>query len=667
MDFFARQESARRRTWWLVVLFFAALAGLIVSAYLAVMTVTGVAVQPTDGIQPLAPAPMWDPGIFAAISAAISLIVFGGTSYKLSQLSKGGTVVADMMGGRRLNPASTQFHERRLLNVVEEMALASGVPVPPVYVMPGQMGINAFAAGYSMNDAVVGITEGAMRGLKREELQGVVAHEFSHILNGDMRMNIRLIGIVHGLLVLALVGRILLQFSGRARGGGDKRGGAAVVVLAAGLAMLVIGYAGYFFGGLIKRAVSRQREYLADASAVQFTRNPMGLANALKKVGGLAQAGVIKNNHTEELSHMFFADGIKRMFGAGSWFATHPPLEKRVKLLDPSFSGEFTALTEDSLAFSGLDTEVPPVAPSAAESKKKKADGKGADFIQRTVMAGGSIAHSPQDILQQVGVLDQLGMEASATILAGLPAELQAMAHDAISAQAVILALVLRTSDQDSSPFAWTWLPAYLSVSVNRAADLLKDAGPQHRLPLVEMALPALREMSKEQALRFMETLEEIIKADNKVDLFEFSVREIIRSGLRETIGEPVTRISITSVSEVTDSVVTVLSLLAHSGTDQQAVAEKAFQAGLGELGIPAGTKSLTPNDLLSMDQASAALQHLLTASMPVRGKILAAALVCLQNDRTITVAEAELFRTLATVLEVPVPPDAFAKKPAAT
>ena len=667
MDFFARQESARRRTWWLVVLFFAAIAGLIVSAYLAVMTVTGVAVQPTDGIQPLAPAPMWDPGIFAAISAAISLIVFGGTSYKLSQLSKGGTVVADMMGGRRLNPASTQFHERRLLNVVEEMALASGVPVPPVYVMPGQMGINAFAAGYSMNDAVVGITEGAMRGLKREELQGVVAHEFSHILNGDMRMNIRLIGIVHGLLVLALVGRILLQFSGRARGGGDKKGGAAVVVLAAGLAMLVIGYAGYFFGGLIKRAVSRQREYLADASAVQFTRNPMGLANALKKVGGLAQAGVIKNNHTEELSHMFFADGIKRMFGAGSWFATHPPLEKRVKLLDPSFSGEFTALTEDSLAFSGLDSEVPPAAPSAAESKKKKTDGKGADFIQRTVMAGGSIAHSPQDILQQVGVLDQLGMEASATILAGLPAELQAMAHDAISAQAVILALVLRTSDQDSSPFAWTWLPAYLSVSVNRAADLLKDAGPQHRLPLVEIALPALREMSKEQALRFMETLEEIIKADNKVDLFEFSVREIIRSGLRETIGEPVTRISITSVSEVTDSVVTVLSLLAHSGTDQQAVAEKAFQAGLGELGIPAGTKSLTPNDLLSMDQASAALQHLLTASMPVRGKILAAALVCLQNDRTITVAEAELFRTLATVLEVPVPPDAFAKKPAAT
>ena len=667
MDFFARQESARRRTWWLVVLFFAAIAGLIVSAYLAVMTVTGVAVQPTDGIQPLAPAPMWDPGIFAAISAAISLIVFGGTSYKLSHLSKGGTVVADMMGGRRLNPASTQFHERSLLNVVEEMALASGVPVPPVYVMPGQMGINAFAAGYSMNDAVVGITEGAMRGLKREELQGVVAHEFSHILNGDMRMNIRLIGIIHGLLVLALVGRIMLQFSGRARGGGDKRGGAAVVVLAAGLAMLVIGYAGYFFGGLIKRAVSRQREYLADASAVQFTRNPMGLANALKKVGGLAQAGVIKNNHTEELSHMFFADGIKRMFGAGSWFATHPPLEKRVKLLDPSFSGEFTALTEDSLAFSGLDSEVPPAAPSAAESKKKKTDGKGADFIQRTVMAGGSIAHSPQDILQQVGVLDQLGMEASATILAGLPAELQAMAHDAISAQAVILALVLRTSDQDSSPFAWTWLPAYLSVSVNRAADLLKDAGPQHRLPLVEMALPALREMSKEQALRFMETLEEIIKADNKVDLFEFSVREIIRSGLRETIGEPVTRISITSVSEVTDSVVTVLSLLAHSGTDQQAVAEKAFQAGLGELGIPAGTKSLTPNDLLSMDQASAALQHLLTASMPVRGKILAAALVCLQNDRTITVAEAELFRTLATVLEVPVPPDAFAKKPAAT
>lgn len=657
MDFFARQESARRRTWWLVVLFFAALAGLIITAYLAVMTVSGVTAQAPDGITTLSPAPMWDPTLFAAITSVISLIVFGGTSYKLSQLSKGGTVVADMMGGRRLNPASTQFHERRMLNVVEEMALASGVPVPPVYVMPGQMGINAFAAGYSMNDAVVGITEGAMRGLKREELQGVVAHEFSHILNGDMRMNIRLIGILHGLLVLALVGRILLQFTGRARGGGDKKGGAAILVLGAGLALLVIGYAGYFFGGLIKRAVSRQREYLADASAVQFTRDPDGLANALKKIGGLAQAGVVKSNHTEELSHMFFADGIKRMFGSGSLFATHPPLEKRVKLLDPSFDGEFPVVTEDSLAFSGLDAEVP------HEEKKDKKD-KGLEFIQRTVLTGQGIAHDPQHILQQVGVLDHLGMESSATILADLPGELRTMAHDAVSAQALILALVLRTSDQDSSPFAWTWLPAYLSVSVNKAVDLLKETGPQHRLPLVEMTLPSLRELSKEQALRFMETLEEIIKSDNKVDLFEFSVREIIRSGLRESVGKPVTPITITSTKDVTDAALYVLSLLAHSGSNNQAAAEKAFNAGVRELGISEGTQTLVPTDLLSMEEASAALQKLLTATMPVRGQILAAAIVCLQSDHTITTIEVELFRTLATVLEVPVPPDAFAGVP---
>jgi len=655
MDFFARQESARRRTWWLVVLFFAALVGLIVSAYLAVMTVTGMVVsQSTDGMQAMSTAPVWDPGIFAAISAVISLIVFGGTTYKLSQLSKGGTVVADMMGGRRINPASTQFHERRLLNVVEEMALASGVPVPPVYIMPGQMGINAFAAGYSMNDAVVGITEGAMRGLKREELQGVVAHEFSHILNGDMRMNIRLIGILHGLLVLALVGRILLQFTGRARGGGDKKGGAAILVLGTGLSLLIIGYAGYFFGGLIKRAVSRQREYLADASAVQFTRNPTGLANALKKIGGLAQAGVIKNNHTEELSHMFFTDGIKRMFGSGSLFATHPPLEKRVKLLDPSFNGEFPVVTEDSLAFSGLDAEVP-------QEEKKDKKGKGHEFIQRTILTGEGMTHHPHDILQQVGVLDQLGMESSANLLAQLPDELQTMAHDAVSAQALILAMVLQTSDQDASPFAWTWLPAYLSVSVNRAVDLLKETGPQHRLPLVEMTLPALRELSKEQALRFMDILEEIIKSDNKVDLFEFSVREIIRSGLRESVGNAVTPITITSINPVADAAVAVLSLLAHGGYAKQATAEKAFNAGMRELGIPEGTKTLIPTDLLSMEEASTALQKLLTATMPVRGQILAAAIVCLQSDHTITTTEVELFRTLATVLEVPVPPNAFA------
>ncbi len=652
MDFFARQESARRRTWWLVALFFLALAGLILSAYVTLMAVVGTAAAGSLEAGPEAvgaAVQRWDPGMLAGVAAVISLIVFGGTAFKLSQLRQGGTVVADMLGGRRINPATTQFHERRLLNVVEEMALAAGVPVPPVYLLPGQMGINAFAAGDSINDAVVGITEGAMRGLKREELQGVIGHEFSHILNGDMRLNIRLIGILHGLLVLALVGRLMFRLSGR--GGNSKKGGGTLLMVALGLALIIIGYAGYFFGGLIKRAVSRQREYLADASAVQFTRNPPGLANALKKIGGLASGAQVKSANTEEVSHLFFADGIQRLFGSGSLFATHPPLERRIRALEPNFDGQFPSLSVDALLLSGEE--------SAPPSASKQSEAKGRAFIERMVMPGSVEAiHNPQSILQQVGVLNAVGMAAADQLLASMPPGLVDMTKEPIGAQAVILAMVLGESDQESSPFAWTWLPPFLNNAVDRAVGLLQQAGPEHRLPLVELALPALREMSRDQAVRFMETLEEIIKADNRVDLFEFAVREIIRVGLRETMGLPVTRIAVTSMTrEVLDAAVVLLSLLAHSGTEQLGTAEAAFQAAMVALGEAAGVHSLKPFDLLSMDDAADALQRFLGVSMNLRRDVLAAALVCLQHDRAVTINELELFRTLATVMEVPVPP----------
>lgn len=651
MDFFARQESARRRTWWLVALFFLALAGLILSAYFTLMAVIGTAAAgPLEAGPDVVGAAVkrWDPGIMAGVAAVISLIVFGGTAFKLSQLQQGGTVVADMLGGRRLNPATTQFHERRLLNVVEEMALAAGVPVPPVYVLPGQMGINAFAAGYSINDAVVGITEGAMRGLKREELQGVIGHEFSHILNGDMRLNIRLIGILHGLLVLALVGRLMFQLAGR---GNSRKGGGAILFVALGLALIIIGYAGYFFGGLIKRAVSRQREYLADASAVQFTRNPPGLANALKKIGGLASGARVQSAHTEEVSHLFFADGIKRFLGSGSLFATHPPLALRIRALEPNFNGQFPELSMDALLLSGEDGEKP--------SPSRQAEQKGREFIRRAVIPGNAEAiGNPQTVLQQVGLLDAQGIAAADQLLSSMPAGLVDMAKEPIGAQAVILAMVLGESDQESSPFAWTWLPPFLNNAVDRAVGLLQQAGPEHRLPLVELALPALREMSRDQAVRFMETLEEIIKADNRVDLFEFAVREIIRVGLREAMGLPITRISITAMNrDVLDAAVVLLSLLAHSGSDQQAAAEGAFQAAMVALGQPSGVHSLKPSDLLSIDDATAALQLFLRVSMNLRRDMLAAALACLQHDRVVQVNELELFRTLATVMEVPVPP----------
>ena len=651
MDFFARQEVARRRTWWLVVLFFIAIVGIIASVYGAITLAIGVSLN-NDPNYEAVPNPMLSADALLLVSGVVSLIVLGGTAFKLSQLRHGGSKVAEMLGGRLVTTASNQYHERRLLNVVEEMALASGVPVPPVYVMPGQMGINAFAAGYSIHDAVVGVTEGAMRGLKREELQGVIGHEFSHILNGDMRLNIRLIGIVHGLLVLAIVGRVMMRVASGGRSSSSKKDKGAAFFLAIGLALVIIGYAGHFFGGLIKRAVSRQREYLADASAVQFTRNPPGLASALKKVGGLSMGGVVNNAHAEELSHMFFADGIKRLFGGGSLFATHPPLAKRVKLLDPTFNGEFTPLTEDSLYLSGKEDE--------PAEKKSKASVDGREFIKRTTMMSGVAINDPMTIVHQAGLLDADKLDHAGALLDSMNPLLKEAVRDPLSAQSVLLALLLCSTDGDPSADAWTWLPASFADAVGKYMDMIGPASPRERLALVDLAIPAIRSLSKEQAVRFVELMEKIIRADQRINLFEFALQEIVRSGLREVMNIKVPRITLTKVTDVAKEAGLLISVMAFAGQPDEKSAAMAFENGAGKLNLGAGAIAYHHPEAKDLDEVKEALDRLLCATMPVRKQILEASLACLMSDQTIKPDEFELFRAFAAAMEVPVPPAAL-------
>ena len=277
--------------------------------------------------------------MFLWVTLGTLAVILLGSLYKISELSSGGEGVALMLGGRAVDPQTTDLAERRLLNVVEEMALASGIPVPPVYIMDQERGINAFAAGHRPGDAVVAVSAGCLRFLTREELQGVMGHEFSHILNGDMRLNLRLVGVVYGILVLAIVGYYLMR---SAAYGGDRRDSPAAYAFIIGLVLVVFGYLGVFLGNLIKAAVNRQREFLADASAVQFTRYPGGIAGALKKIGGLADGSRIREAHAHEVSHMFFGDAF-----AGSFFnllATHPPLAARIRALEPDFDGRFPAV-----------------------------------------------------------------------------------------------------------------------------------------------------------------------------------------------------------------------------------------------------------------------------------------------------------------------------------
>ena len=337
MDFFEHQDAARRRTGWLIFYFILAVVAIVVAIYFVVLIAlvfigdSGRSGSPNPYMQT-----PWHPDLFALVALATIGVILLSSLYKTSQLAAGGEAVALMMGGRLIDRQTRDLAERRLLNVVDEMALASGTPVPPVYVMDNEPSINAFAAGHQPGDAVIGVSHGCLEYLNRDELQGVMAHEFSHILNGDMRMNLRLVGILYGILVIAMIGWFVLRsmpFSGRSSRNNKDSGGAIAVILAIGIGLLVIGSVGLFFGKLIKSAVSRQREYLADASAVQFTRLPDGIAGALKKIGGRPETSKIKDAHAEEISHMFFGSA----FGSLNFqfFATHPPLVERIQKSTP--------------------------------------------------------------------------------------------------------------------------------------------------------------------------------------------------------------------------------------------------------------------------------------------------------------------------------------------
>jgi Zn-dependent protease with chaperone function len=332
MDFFEHQDKARKNTKVLVVYFVIAVVCIIASVYLACLLIFfGTQSQQHPGA-PIPEFVLWDPQLFLTVVIGTLVIVIFGSLYKTAALAKGGSAVAEALGGRLLSPNTTHPDERKLCNVVEEMAIASGVPVPKIYVLDNEKGINAFAAGHALGDAAIGVTLGCMTLLSRDELQGVIAHEFSHILNGDMRLNLRLMGVIFGILCLTVIGRVLIY----SRGGRDRN-----PLMLVGLALIVIGAIGVFFGRLIQAALSRQREFLADASAVQFTRNPEGLSGALQKIGSAGSK--VESAHAGEVSHMFFGNGLGKSF-LGS-LATHPPLEERIRIIDPSWGGKFKKIS----------------------------------------------------------------------------------------------------------------------------------------------------------------------------------------------------------------------------------------------------------------------------------------------------------------------------------
>ena len=650
-DFFERQERARQNTGRLVVLF--TIAVLLIVATTSTIAFAAASSQKLRGSEAIGAA-------FAVGLITLAMIVIG-TLYKVVSLrSGGGRSVAEAVGGLQLTPNMSGVAERRVMNVVEEMAIASGTPVPPVFLLD-EPSINAFAAGYSPSDAVIGVTRGAVDNLSRDQLQGVIAHEFSHILNGDMRMNIRLIGILHGILLLHLIGGTLLRmlrFSGGSRRSGKNNGGgqAILVIVGIGLALYILGYIGSVFGGLIKAAVSRQREYLADASAVQFTRNPAGIGGALKKIGGLAKGSTIEHPGAELASHMYFAKGVYE--GFTGMMATHPPLEKRIAVIDPSWDGKFPAVDGRPRAAKPSPTR-PPVPELGVGFAAASAPVVAAPVVAAPVVRSEEVpVELVRDAADHIGAPQEAHRQYAAKLVSEIHPTLVQAAHEPYSARALVFALLL---DADKGirrrqlEGIGRLVEPHLVVQTQQLSKLTDGLSARARLPLLDMTLPALRTMSPPQYVAFMRAFAQLADADDRHTVFEWTLAQILIRHLKPqfvAVRSPVTLYY--SLKGLTPSISVLLSTMARVGHGREWY-EPAFQAGRKELGnIPV---TLLDRSECTLNSLNESLKKLSRATAKLRGRLVDACAVAIAADGHVKVSEAELLRGIADLLDCPVPP----------
>ena len=636
MNFFQRQTETRRMSRQLVALFALAVVAVVIAVDFVLFTVLAT-VQPGAAGLTL-PTMDWlraHPGIVLVTTLSVIGVIGLSSLYKTVTLNGGGGVVARSLGGVRVSPDTTDPLQRRLLNVVEEMSIAAGVPMPEVYLLEQEAGINAFAAGHNTANAAIAVTRGTLTTLNRAELQGVIAHEFSHILNGDMRLNVRLMGLIFGLLVIALIARTVLRFAPRGRS--SKKGGGVAFILVAAAVVLVIGYVGLFFGRLIQAAVSRSRESLADASAVQFTRDPLGLRGALVKIGAGETGSRIGNPEVEEVAHMLFAPGVSR------FFATHPALEERLKAIDPRFDKrEFAEAREKLAAQRQIAGE------SAAEEIVTPAQ-KLESLIAIPAGAGA--------VAQLVGNPGTLHMEAAQEIRQSLPEGLSVAGRHPSSARALFLTLAL-----DAHPATRerqrTFISRQLGTEVTDAMATLQievDAlQPQQRMPVLMHAFPALRQLTRDERMQLMACLNGMLQREGGMSLQTYVLRKLAQVHLRDDL-DPRGRSGRLSLNVVAGDLQVLFAVLAHHGHQEESSARRAYEAGMHHL-LPRErpTYAFAKNWPMQLDQSLSRLDQLVPAG---KEQLIEGMVRTIGHDSRLTIAEAELLRTVCAALHCPLPP----------
>lgn len=676
-DFFAKQSYERQRTRRLVL--------LLLLAVTTVVAVTDLVV--TLGVTLLFDAyhlpwlfhPLW----MTAILVAMTLSAL----WRQFQLRGGGESVAKMVGARQLMRHVESLEERRLLNIVDEMAIASGVVVPSVWVMDGEAAINAFAAGYSPNQAVIVVTHGMLTQLSREELQAVIGHEFSHILNGDMRLNVRLIGILAGLAVIGQGGKggiglllaipamflgvigffsfkIMDWFGERLKGWraiiwlpvffivasplmllmlgllyvmvmGDILGGKIVLLLSA--LIVVLGYVGAIFGRLIRAAVSRQREFLADASAVQFTRNPDGLVSALERMRRV-DGSLINNALAGEMSHMFFSEAISTLFFE-NWFATHPSIEERL-----------TRLTGHA------PEPLPEKSPETVQSKQRKTRS-----VPQAAAAGLGVAQpqakgsTAKTTPLPTGTATPQHMEQAVRLIAAMPPSLRQLINTPQGARTAVYAYLLSPDTQTRAIQAMALSEtddAAVMVNLDDLIARLRELGAAARLPVLCMATPALRQMDQPARDIFLLTVNKLVTADSQVSLDEFVISTILRRQLSPT-SSGTDRVQHRDLKSVKADAWLLLASIAGAGGSEPATQINALARGAARLGFSEESPTVARFDAAAL---SSALDRLRQLKPLKKHDLMLACVETASTDGQLQVAEVELLRSIAMAMDGPLP-----------
>jgi Zn-dependent protease with chaperone function len=638
MNFFEHQQRARQRTTLAVLLFILATLAVVAATDMLVLGI--VAFISTDPYAPPAAYFSWigaHPRVILWTSLITVGLVAGASLYRMATLAGGGSAVARSLGGTLIDAGTRDPLRRQLINVTEETAIAAGVPVPQVYVLESEGGINAFAAGYNTSDAAIAVTRGTLEALSRDELQGVIAHEFSHILNGDMRLNMRLIGVSFGILVIALAGRMILRGLSRTRSSSDRGGQALLLGLAAGVMLVAVGYIGVLFTRLIKAAVSRHREFLADASAVQFTRNPHGIAGALKKIAVSPLRATLTSTESEEIGHMLIAER-RGLFDA--LFASHPPILDRIRTLEPSFDP--AELEQIRLAPMVSGTPSPP-APAP-------------------LTPAAQMALLPLAVIATIGNPGTAQLTAAVQRRSELPPALREAAHSPQDALAVVLAVVLSQDRpvrerQMAHLRTRVKLPPDAFARFEALASQCARLEPALRLPLLEIAFPALRQRPPEQLRKLGIVVDELLGMNAEIGVLDYALGRLLRVLVTEVLSPRARRPASPTpkLHDLRAEAQTLFAVIAQVGHTHEQDARSAFDAGMRRLLPMAPPEFIAPSDWLnSLDRALTRFDQLPPA---IKQALIEALVVTVAHDRQVTLGEAELLRVVCASLHCPLPP----------